>query len=118
MEWQPIETVPLNTPILVTGGLMEDELTNEPWEYGVAIVDTGSRKHFSVVHACYYSVWVNSPTHWAPLPAPPTASQQFAWNEHPRAVWMLKEHFAGFNIAPRHKGLGFFGGKKAVRNDG
>jgi hypothetical protein len=76
MEWQPIETAPLNTPILVTGGFMEDELTDEPWEYGVALVDAFGGKRFSAIHVCYYSVWVNSPTHWMPLPQPPSASQQ------------------------------------------
>jgi hypothetical protein len=70
-KWQAIETAPLNVPILVTGGSMQDELTDEPWQYGVAVVETYNGKQFSAVHSCYYSVWVAKPTHWMPLPPPP-----------------------------------------------
>jgi hypothetical protein len=73
MKWRSIETAPTDgTDFLVTGGQMESELATWDEDYGVALVSrTGSSGSFGCPHTCYYSVWVNNPTHWTPLPKAP-----------------------------------------------
>lgn len=68
MEWQPIETAPLNTPVLLYG-MLEGEIAGL---MGVeaAVGRSGNGKYWTVDGTDYYSVTVNA-THWMPLPPPP-----------------------------------------------
>jgi hypothetical protein len=75
LTWQPIETAPVKTPVLITGGKPDwdgdNSLVPVPscvvalWISGdwlVALAEGG------YVGVCYYN-----PTHWMPLPEPPDA---------------------------------------------
>lgn len=69
-EWQPIETAPKEGKFLVAGGTwMGDVSANHPNE--ITIVE----RDFELFSECggdFYSSCIKEPTHWMPLPAPPT----------------------------------------------
>ncbi len=69
--WQPIETAPKKGPYLVYGGRMNSDLNFSGPDDEVSGVVKVEGSGFSVSDTCYYSVWVENPTHWMPLPAPP-----------------------------------------------
>jgi hypothetical protein len=72
MEWQPIETAPLRKPILVAGGEPWGEV-DHPTGVGVAVVEQTNPGYYTLIGTSYYSAGVNDPTHWMPLPDPPTS---------------------------------------------
>ena len=73
MEWQPIETAPTDeTPILVWGGTYETDLS-EPYKNDEIRLVSRSGAIWYETGGCYYASWVSNPTHWMPLPPPPTA---------------------------------------------
>jgi len=68
-KWKDISTCPEDKSVLVCGGILQSEL----WSGGLAahpepikVQKSGSR--FDVQDTCYYSVWVENPTHWCDLP--------------------------------------------------
>jgi len=69
MEWQPIDTAPKETIVLVygywDGELNEGDKVPDVWrakfEFDLWWIDGGE----------YYSQYVRNPTHWMPLPNPP-----------------------------------------------
>lgn len=68
--WQSIETVPKNGSYLVCGGILHSEL-GEPVANVIAKVEGKSysgENCYTVADGCYYETWVDSPTHWMPLP--------------------------------------------------
>jgi hypothetical protein len=67
MEWQPIETVPMNTYVLVFmngdmfKGKLEEEGIYKNWDFP-----------FADAHGCGCCAGCKDyPTHWVPLPEPP-----------------------------------------------
>lgn len=69
-QWEPIETAPINTPVLVfkvfeSGEIQIAKAINrqyedlEPWQKGWNTCD------------CKYALGVAKPTHWQPLPEAP-----------------------------------------------
>lgn len=81
-QWQPIETAPEGGPFLVYGGLLGGDLFDDVENLEVVKVsgrdadDVNFKKSdavFEVADADYYGVWVVNPTHWMPLPQPPTS---------------------------------------------
>jgi hypothetical protein len=72
MTWQPIETAPTEGRFLVFGGMIETELgMPEPSPGPVLVEMFPYSKQFGAADVCYYGVWVNNPTHWAPIPEAP-----------------------------------------------
>lgn len=83
LGWQPIATAPKEGSFLVTGGTINDEIHRYEVPYHMAIVSVEPNSivealtdvhdiYYEVIHTCHYSVWVNKPTHWMPLPPLPT----------------------------------------------
>ena len=73
MDWQPIDTAPNDIPILVFGGTWQGEIgDDEPSNIAHVMRQYGSA--FDVIGGSGYSSWVNSPTHWMPLPDPPSTT--------------------------------------------
>lgn len=73
-SWQPIETAPKEGLFIVTGGAISDDLYRDDASYHMVIVkaqDEGHVSYYEVNDTCYYSVWVEDPTHWMPLPPLP-----------------------------------------------
>jgi len=67
-KWKDISTCPEDKSVLVCGGTLETELHSaEPVTEPIKVQKSGSR--FDVQDTCYYSVWVDKPTHWCDLPA-------------------------------------------------
>lgn len=69
-NWQPIESVPKNGSYLVCGGILLSEL-GESVANVIAKVEGKSysgENCYTVADGCYYEAWVDSPTHWMPLP--------------------------------------------------
>lgn len=72
MQWQPIETAPEKTLVLVYGewdgelhgGDGTKEVHKARFEWGEWWIDGGE----------YYASHVRNPTHWMPLPEPPNAA--------------------------------------------
>lgn len=66
MDWQPIETAPKETPVLIWNGewvLIGEQWGDTPWsEWGNEADALNGRQ----------------PTHWMPLPDPPEARQKVA----------------------------------------
>lgn len=60
MEWQPIETAPDDTPILVYYERYREQLTAHRDGQDWAVSGLSER------------ISIQRPTHWMPLPAPPT----------------------------------------------
>ena len=77
-EWQPIETAPMKGKFLVFGGewVAESRDGGDPrTPAGVVMVNRSGRPKFYVADSDEFWPWIDSPTHWMPLPAPPqTAS--------------------------------------------
>lgn len=74
MEWQPIETAPKKTAVLVFmgGEVYEGVLT---WEEGYEKY-AGWSFPFADAHGCGCCAGGNDhPTHWMPLPAPPKTGE-------------------------------------------
>lgn len=74
MEWRPIETAPKEGSFLVFGGKWigeSDDGQNESYS-GVAMVNRNSRPRFYVANEDEFWPYISNPTHWMPLPAPPT----------------------------------------------
>lgn len=75
LGWQPIETAPKEGSFIVTGGTINDELYRSYEPYHMAIVGVNTYEHtrhyYEVINTCHYSVWINNPTHWMPLPPLP-----------------------------------------------
>ena len=72
-EWQPIETAPLNTHVLIYGGNFKCELYGKK-DITTPIIKgiTGNRSCWEISDVCdTYSFWVENPTHWMPLPDVP-----------------------------------------------
>lgn len=69
MEWQPIETAPKNTLVLIWDGRIM--CVAERWTY-----NGGKAWNWSAVGASGYECEddFESPTHWMPLPEPPRSS--------------------------------------------
>ncbi len=67
MIWQPIETAPMDTPVLIWDGQMM--ATAYCW----AFESSPERKHWSIHGASGYEFEeeFDAPTHWMPLPEPP-----------------------------------------------
>lgn len=67
-EWQPIESAPVMTPILVCEvGRATAMAVGHLWE-----VSSGGNRYFQVSGIEAYDVVdVIEPTHWKPLPQPP-----------------------------------------------
>lgn len=81
MDWQPIETAPKDgTAILVAGG-HDDSLHHVdgdgPWhrfsKAPTRAAWDGSAWIVGLAEAGYVAIERNEPTHWMPLPAPPSA---------------------------------------------
>jgi hypothetical protein len=74
MDWQPIETAPEKGAFLVWGGTEGGELGGEAAVREAMKVEAAikGRARFDVANTCYYAVWVDNPTHWMPLPDPPS----------------------------------------------
>jgi len=65
MSWQPIETAPTRTPVLLVA--LPDAATGQLWpKYGVGM-NIGWR---GGVIVCDWP-WTMQPSHWQPLPSPP-----------------------------------------------
>jgi hypothetical protein len=74
MEWLPIESAPKKGRFLVCGGRLVSDLGSdtEADPTAIRLIDRYG-DDFSVADGCYYSVEIENPTHWQPLPTPPTA---------------------------------------------
>jgi hypothetical protein len=75
MEWQPIETAPRDgTSVLLSGGQLACSGDIEENEIAVVakICNAYGSEAWSVVRISGQEVWLWNPTHWMPLPAPPT----------------------------------------------
>ena len=70
MNWQPIETAPTNTSILV---YIPNTEHYGPGIYRAIKVDmgTGVRWHTSALYGGWDIDAIYTPTHWMPLPEPP-----------------------------------------------
>lgn len=75
-EWQPIETAPYNTPVLVVESPVfsiailrgdPDDPDFDHWEA------TADGQEVNQCHSCGYVIF---PTHWMPLPEPPEVSDE------------------------------------------
>ena len=69
-EWQPIDTAPKDGTEILVYGIATGELGGvhekpETWKVSWFF------KNWSLCGGEGYVVWVDSPTHWMPLPAPP-----------------------------------------------
>ncbi len=63
--WQPIETAPRNTPVLVL--LADREVRQRDWMHGpMQVAANRGRGWISIP-----GMWKCAPTHWMPLPPPP-----------------------------------------------
>jgi hypothetical protein len=79
MKWQTIETAPKDgTAVLLWGGQCENDLGGRWDNKGIvyAVFQHGDPEYddpdlWVELGGCYYSSWINNPTHWHPLPAPP-----------------------------------------------
>jgi hypothetical protein len=68
--WQTMETAPKDGTEILVYGIANGELGGihaEPEAWKVSWLFT----HWSLCGGEGYSVWVDSPTHWMPLPEPP-----------------------------------------------
>ena len=70
-EWHPIETAPLDTPILVIGGTTTYEIGKAHPCISPTKASRSIGTYFKIADAKGYESWVESPTHWMPLPKPP-----------------------------------------------
>ena len=74
MEWQPIETAPKNTDVLV---FMEGDVFQGILDKEGGFVDKGWDFPFADAHGCGCCAGEeNYPTHWMPLPEPPAAETE------------------------------------------
>lgn len=72
--WRDIESAPKDDRFLVFGGVSNSDLGG-----GDPVLVTKVERYqddyrperFNVCDTCYYSVWIEKPTHWQPLPSPP-----------------------------------------------
>ena len=77
--WQPIETAPRDgTPVLIAGGTlfsdsgMANDSEGEFNQLAHASLRLGTS--WDIQNTCSFSSsWVENPTHWMPLPAPPAS---------------------------------------------
>lgn len=79
MTWQPIETAPHMVPVLVWGGSRDgvddapvEELMEAVAWFGTQDWDGDLCWRFADFDSGYYGSYNEPPTHWMPLPAPPT----------------------------------------------
>lgn len=79
--WLPMESAPKDQEILVYGGQYDSDLSDPvnlylpmlvKYEKGYREEDEGS---WVAVHTCYYNVTALNPSHWMPLPKPPTKTK-------------------------------------------
>lgn len=82
-EWQPIETAPKDgARVLVTSystANWSDGVDRSYWQTQVAwlvcgewITESHEDSQYGCVNIPYRNPYANGPTHWMPLPAPPT----------------------------------------------
>lgn len=81
MKWLPIETAPKSDDIfnpidVLIYGVREGDLSGLDDEPEVWKAHWSSDR-WSVSGGNYYSTWVDKPTHWMPLPPPPTDEQEW-----------------------------------------
>lgn len=75
-EWNPIETIPLNTEVLVYSELWEGEINDQcKPDNPVMKVITSNRHGFVICDGDAYAAWAINPTHWKPLPLPPITEE-------------------------------------------
>jgi hypothetical protein len=72
-EWQPIDTAPTDTRVLIYGGKTR-LASNDEWleDNAVRLAKKYSGDHHYTVNGCFDS----KPTHWMPLPDAPTAKKE------------------------------------------
>jgi hypothetical protein len=72
--WQPIETAPKDeTPVLIFGGIQHPEVGSSRTITRATLANwSTSSECWDVLDCDYYSVSIENPTHWMPLPKPPT----------------------------------------------
>jgi len=72
MEWQPIETAPKNTHVII--GCSGSASQEARWLHARVVGDGNEGWYSSDSDVTGYNSWrVNPPTHWMPLPPPPEA---------------------------------------------
>lgn len=72
MEWKTIDSIPLNTEVLVYSKTWEGEINgkDEP-DNPVMKVVTSNGHSFDICDTDAYAAWAINPTHWTELPLPP-----------------------------------------------
>jgi hypothetical protein len=74
MDWQPIETAPKDAPVLLFGMTNPDE---RMVRFKKPVVFSGYWESLDEAWCAHGSHWDGpffQPTHWMPLPAPPTTA--------------------------------------------
>lgn len=66
--WQPIETIPKGQNVLVWSK-WSGEIGDPLDEYGIYMAEADD---LCIVGGDYYTAYADKPTHWMPLPEPPT----------------------------------------------
>lgn len=70
MDWQPIETAPINGEFLVFGGVIKNAKGREVSANVVALVSNVA-PGFLISSRCFCdTLWVEGPTHWLPINPP------------------------------------------------
>lgn len=79
MEWQPIETAPKDRSILVVGGTWSSDgggsgMCDNDYPLTQSVIACWQRDGWCMGNGdAYNEEWWATPTHWMPLPPPPSA---------------------------------------------
>ena len=80
MNWQPIETAPRDgtSILLFCGGQPEDNMAVGFWSTSIWVTYGNQNiKGAWVIYECRSDTIEVHPTHWMPLPPPPTVNESF-----------------------------------------
>lgn len=74
-QWQPIETAPKDETAVFLWGCIEGSPYSRPHIGIDDLVQAYWDEKAQAWRAIDYEGWVPAPTHWMPLPAPPTSEK-------------------------------------------